>query len=97
MTSWIFSNFYKVKTFIEVLKVKFLSKLHDEIVALINSEEFKQEIREVNSLSFLSGLILELESENLSTEEQVKLVKYAQEKLLKNTKFKIRYNHILKK
>ncbi len=71
---WVFDNFTKLELFIKELSNKFPNIANDDILQLVNSSEFEKEILEVHSMGFLTTFIYKLETESLSTEDQVGII-----------------------
>ncbi len=93
--SWIFDNFEMIKKFIFVLTEKFDTDTNKRAYENINSKEFENEIRIVNSLKFTSDAIFELESEKLSTEQQINILVNVSKKLENYEIYQIRFQKIL--
>ncbi len=94
-SSWLFDNFNAVHHFIQCLVKQFSHEKDSEILKMIEGAEFESEIRQVYSFSFIAKVIYQLESETLSTENQIRLLKLVISKLSSDTKLSKRLSKII--
>ncbi len=92
---WIFENFSILKKFISKLTAEFPTEVNKKINLLIDDKDYETEIRLVNNFNFLSELITKLESGQLSTEDQIKIISEVLEKLKFNDFYHERFKNIL--
>ncbi len=72
---WIYKNFFKIKKFVEHLNENYTTETTLEIFQIINTKTFEEEIKKIGKLDFLPIAIKSLESDDLSTFDQIKKVK----------------------